>query len=300
MCLAVYKPAGLDIPKSNLQNAYESNSDGCGLCWAENGELHVEKGMMTFDNFYAAYEAHKECSMLIHFRKSTHGKKDTENCHPFLFNDGQLALIHNGVIPIKCSEDGYSDTWHFVNKILDPIVREHGVPIDDQALSWFIRVSIGTDKVAVMDTKGETVIFNEEKGNWEDTNAIATDGKKGKVWYSNFSFRYGSNRNTGYGTTNHTPNYSQSHLPGSNRNTVRTETDDSGEAGEWEGYGFHNSHLNSAANKPLEIANDKDRGPGKMTEYGWYDGEIEEEIESVKTRKGFSREDAIIDVFNNA
>lgn len=298
MCLAVYKPAGLDIPKVNLKNAYDTNSDGCGLCWAADGELHVEKGMMTFDNFYAAYEAHKDHPMLIHFRKSTHGKKDHENCHPFLFNDGQLALIHNGVIPIKCIEDGYSDTWHFVNKVLEPLVKDHGVPIDDQALSWFIRVSIGSDKVAVMDAKGETILFNEDKGNWED--ADGADGKKGKVWYSNFSFRYGTNRNTGCGcATNHTPNYSQSNLPGSNRNAVRTETDD-GNEGEWEGYGFHSNQMRDAANKPLEIADDKTRGPGKMTEYGWFDGEIEEEIDGVKFRMGFSRENAIIHVFNNA
>jgi len=297
MCLAVYKPAGLDIPRINLQNAYESNSDGCGLCWAADGELHVEKGMLTFENFYAIYEAHKDYSMLIHFRKSTHGKKDAENCHPFLFNKGQLALIHNGVIPIKCSEDGYSDTWHFVNKVMDPMVTEHGVPIYDQALSWFIRMAIGSDKVVVMNIKGEAMIFNEEKGNWEETGGA--DGKKGKVWYSNFSFRFGSNRTTGYGCTNN--NYTQSHLPGNSRNTVRPEIDDDTcGAGDWDGYGYHASQLRSAANTPLEIADDKTRGPGKMTEYGWYDGEIEDEIEGAKKRMGMSREDAIIHVFNNA
>jgi glutamine amidotransferase len=296
MCLAIYKPAGLDIPKSNLKNAFESNNDGCGLCWAEDGQLHVEKGMLAFDTFYEIYEAHKEAPMLIHFRKSTHGKKDTENCHPFLFNDGQLALIHNGVIPIKCSEDGYSDTWHFVNKVLEPMVKEHGVPIDDQALSWFIRVSIGSDKVVVMDAKGETIIFNEDKGNWEDTDGTA--GQKGKVWYSNYSFRYGSNRNTGYTAVNHTPTYSQSHLPGNTRNAVRSE-DDEGSGAEWEGYGYHQSAA-AAANKPLEIAGDADRKPGCMTEYGWFDSEIEAEIETTKIRMKMSRDEAILHVFNNA
>jgi len=234
----------------------------------------------------------------IHFRKSTHGKKDENNCHPFLFNDGKLALIHNGVIPIKCSDDGFSDTWHFTHKVLEPMVKQYGVPIDDQALSWFIRVSIGTDKVAVMDNKGEVVIFNEDKGNWEDTDG--PDGKKGKVWYSNYSFRYSS---TNYASRNTTwsPNADQNtNVSGAHRVDPDNENED------WEGYGYHPGRLSEAEHTPLsggvdtQIADDKTRGPGKMTEYGWYDNEIEEEISDVQTRTGMSREDAIIDVFNNA
>jgi len=37
-----------------------------------------------------------------------------------------------------------------------------------------------------------------------------------------------------------------------------------------------------------------------MTEYGWYDTEIETEIEKAKTDHKLTREDAIIHVFNNA
>jgi hypothetical protein len=39
-------------------------------------------------------------------------------------------------------------------------------------------------------------------------------------------------------------------------------------------------------------------GPGTMTEYGWYDQEIEREIQSYMARLGIPREDAIIRVFN--
>lgn len=289
MCLAIYKPGGLDIPERNLRAGFESNNDGCGMCWAENGELHVERGMLTFDAFYGIYQQHCHNPMLIHFRKATHGKKDEANCHPFLFNDGNLALIHNGVIPIKCSEEGFSDTWHFVHKVLEPMIRDHGVPIDDQALSWFVRVSIGTDKIAVMDRAGEVIIFNEDKGNWEDTDG--PEGKKGKVWYSNYSFR------SFYKASNYPSHVT--HSP-----AVTTHRRDDTETGEWEGYGYTQSRLAEGANAPLnmdtQIADDKTRGPGKMTEYGWYDLEIETEIEGVKTKTGMNREDAIVHVFNNA
>jgi hypothetical protein len=304
MCLAVYKPGGLHIPEKYLRSGYEANNDGCGICWAEGGKLTVSKGMMKWEDFWKLYQEHQDCPMLIHFRKSTHGKKDEANCHPFLFNDGKLALIHNGVLPIKCSEEGYSDTWHLVNKILDPLVRQHNVSIDNPALFWLLRVAIGTDKIAVMDEGGEVVLFNEDKGQWEDTEGA--EGKKGKVWYSNTSFRNESWRHRQTNTTGdwrpgcgaanaHTPPRSQAGLPG---------VADEGEAGDWEGYGYA-ARMSEAASHPLagadtEIATDANRGPGKMTEYGWFDGEIEIEISSTRTKTGMQREDAIIYVFNNA
>jgi hypothetical protein len=292
MCLAIYKPAGLDIPEKNLKSGYDSNSDGCGLSWAADGELHLEKGMMTWEEFYAKYKEVSQYSMLIHFRKSTHGKKDKENCHPFLFNDGKSVLVHNGVIPIKCNEDGYSDTWHFVNKVLDPIIKR-GVPIDDQALSWFIRVSIGTDKIVVMDGKGEVIIFNEEKGNWEDTDG--PEGKKCKVWYSNYSFRRTTSSYTPSTNNSASAGRCQSSMYGPNR-SVEVEDDENSSA-EWEGYGHKSSQING---RSIEIATDENRKPGCMTEYGWYDGEIEGEIEAAKTAANSNREDAIISVFNAA
>lgn len=301
MCLAIFKPAGLDIPEENLKQGFDSNNDGCGICWAQDGQLHIEKGMMTFDDFYGIYQGVKEFPMLIHFRKSTHGKKNEDNCHPFLFNDGKLALIHNGVIPIKCTENDYSDTWHFVHKVLDPIVSQRGVPITDQSLSWFIRVSIGTDKIAVMDGDGHVIIFNEDKGNWEDTDGL--DGKKGKVWYSNYSFRnyktYKSYSGSGY-SSYHNTSHHQSSIPGSQQHS--SASSDGTEI--WPGYQYDSSKPAGSSNQPLntnhEIATDENRGPGKMTEYGWFDDEIEAEITKAREESHLDREEAIIQVFNNA
>ena len=303
MCLAIAKPRGLHIPERNLRAGYESNNDGCGLCWAgDDGVLHVEKGMMKFDDFWKIFQEHQDQPMLIHFRKSTSGKKNQDNCHPFLFCDDQFALIHNGVLPIKCSEAEYSDTWHLVYKVLEPLVKDHGVDIGDPSLSWLIKVAIGSDKIAVMDGNGEFILFNEDKGTWDD--AEGPDEKKGKVWYSNTTFRssirhenrhsqYGNGWTPGLGSiNNHTA-----------RTNVGTTSAEEGEEGEWEGFGY--AAQQARANAPLsgtdtQIATDENRKPGCMTEYGWYDQEIEAEIDTVKSKHGMQRDDAIIHVFNNA
>jgi len=302
MCLAIYKEGGLKIAEKALRCGFESNNDGCGLAWVEDGKIHIEKGMFTWDAFLGLYQQHEQHPMLIHFRKSTHGKKNEANCHPFLFNDGKLALIHNGVLPIKCSEGDFSDTWHLVYKVLEPLVKEHGCAIDDSALSWLIKIAIGTDKIAVMDESGEAIIFNEDKGTWEDADGI-DEGKKGNVWFSNNSFRndawerHTSRRHDwtpGQGSGN---NHTQPHLP-----TGGGAGSDDGS--DWEGFGYA-ERLSQAANAPLggrstEIATDENRKEGSMTEYGWFDKEIEAEIESAKKKTGMQRDDAIIHVFNNA
>lgn len=304
MCLAIYKEGGLKIAEKALRCGFESNNDGCGLAWAEDGKIHVEKGMFTWDAFLGLYQQHEQHPMLIHFRKSTHGKKNAENCHPFLFNDGKLALIHNGILPIKCSEGDFSDTWHLVYKVLEPLVKKHKCAIDDSALSWLIKIAIGSDKIAVMDESGEAIIFNEDKGNWEDADSF-TEGEKGKVWFSNLSFRNDSWENRQHRSCGYQPGQGSANdhtLTQSNVPNGRSTGDD--DAAAWEGYGMA-ERLGHAAGAPLggremEIANDENRKEGCMTEYGWFDKEIEGEIDKAKVRTGMQREDAIIFVFNNA
>ena len=187
MCVAIYKPAGVEIPHKNFKNAFEHHPDGAGIAWAANGILYVKKGIFNVDEFIEQYEKVKQYHCLIHFRKATHGKIDATNCHPFLFNDGKLALIHNGILPIKCSIEGLSDTAHFVKLVLEPMVQQHKVPINDGALNYLISTSIGTDKLAVMDGQGTTYIFNEEKGAWDEG-----------TWYSNTSYKFPPYKATDY------------------------------------------------------------------------------------------------------
>ena len=54
----------------------------------------------------------------------------------------------------------------------------------------------------------------------------------------------------------------------------------------------------AAENNPFTPPADRPLGPGDMTEYGWFDPEIEREIETLVHQQNLNREDAIIRVFN--
>jgi glutamine amidotransferase len=338
MCLAIYKPAGTEVSLKHLENGFENHSDGAGMAWAVDGVLHVRKGMFALSDVLEQYEQIKDYPALIHFRKATHGKVDAANCHPFLFNDNKLALIHNGVLPIKCNIEGLSDTAHFVKLVLEPMVKIHRVPINDGALNYLICTSIGTDKLAVMDGTGKTYIFNEDKGNWD-----------GGVWYSNTSFRYAY---TSYKATPTNTNENWKSHPyfankGSDTGYKHTNwrkhwTDDdegdeayiefwkrSGAANTSQGCGDQCGSPHAKTQKlplllgptrdgvdeagnvitveevqeeesPVTIINGKEVpiAEGHMLEYGWFEKEIEDDLQTYQLNLGLSREEALIRVFN--
>lgn len=334
MCLAIYKPAGTEIPTKHLTNGFENHSDGAGMAWAVDGVLHVRKGMFKIEEVLEQYELIKQYPALIHFRKATHGKVDAANCHPFVFNDNKLALIHNGVLPIKCSIDGLSDTAHFVKLVLEPLVKFHKLPINDGALNYLICTSIGTDKMAVMDGEGKTYIFNEDKGTWD-----------GGAWYSNTSFRYcysyskSSSATTASGEDWKThPYFANKTGAGATSGTGATDYkhsnwrkhwQDSEEGDDsyiefWKRTGVNcNTSQGCGQSDPtktqklpklltegsgdtvddsgnvITVEEDAPKfSEGEMCEYGWFDEEVEAEVKRYQDSIGLTREDALIRVFN--
>jgi hypothetical protein len=331
MCLAIYQPKGKEVPEKHLKNGFENHGDGCGIAWAEDGKLKVKKGVgMKFEEFLEWYNQVKQFPCLIHFRKSTSGKIDEANCHPFIFNEGKLAAIHNGVLNIKCNDKDFSDTYHFVTLVLDPIIRKYHIPVNDGSLNYLICTSIGSDKLAVMDGNGKTYIFNEEKGTWDEG-----------VWYSNNSFKWAYTTTTSFGgssSTFHRGVYSTSPYFNGNCQSAASDTEDENDEAYLEFWRRQTSPASNvcatAAQQTTLLLNppagakadsgrtaidiegtgvdiegqmdegDPDRpkdkkkiGPGMMAEYGWFDAEVEHEIENCQLTLGFSRDEAMIRVF---
>lgn len=317
MCLAIYKPAGAQLKEEYLRNGFSNHSDGAGLAWAADGVLNVKKGFFDVEELIKQFELIKDYPCLIHFRKATHGTIDETNCHPFLFNDNKLALIHNGILPIKCSIDGLSDTAHFVIQVLEPMIKRNKVPINDGALSYLITTSIGTDKIVIMDGEGKVYMFNEEKGKWDDG-----------VWYSNTSYNwsYKPTPVTPYQyPSQSTPKYDShtnwkkqwddsmendsSYLEFWKRNKdVKTDIGQIGNSrsGDTQVLPMLTEHVDESGNVTVidveevtEETKTETIGAGQMVEYGWWDEEIEADIDLHQKNSGITREAAILRVFSD-
>ena len=177
MCLAIYKPKGVEIPKKNLKRGFEENDHGCGFAYAIHGRIEIAKGFKSFGEFWDSVKPlQPRYPMLIHFRLATHGDRTPANMHPFSVCKGKFAVIHNGIINIK-TEGNKSDTATFCSQVLEPMYRKHYM--DDSGLKYLIETSIGSgNKIAVLRCDGRHMIYNESSGHWH----------KG-AWYSNDSYK---------------------------------------------------------------------------------------------------------------
>lgn len=178
MCLAIYKPSDVLPDWGALEEGFKSNDDGAGFVCVSDGKLLIDKGHFTFQEFRTAYEPYAHLQSAIHFRWATHGKTSAGNCHPFRVTD-DLALIHNGVLDIKCDLDAdMSDTWHYVQHILTPMAERDPDFFWQPEVVFMGEAAIKGSKFVFLRSDGEWMIWNEDDGHWT-----------GDIWYSNASYK---------------------------------------------------------------------------------------------------------------
>lgn len=194
MCLALYKPEKVKLSRAEMKTAFINNPDGAGFATydREAGCVEIFKGYFEFPEFWDAYQtltlAERQKAM-VHFRWTTHGATNYDNCHPFALKDG--ALIHNGIIPLEetkgtgshewymtgdsihAASDTRSDTRIFCEDYIDNM-GAHELRLSRK----LIESMIGWSKLVTMHDDGSVLIFNETDGHW----------RKG-VWYSNDSYK---------------------------------------------------------------------------------------------------------------
>lgn len=141
MCIIVYKPQGIIMPKNNiLENCFDSNPDGAGYMYQDynSKKVIINKGFMSFDSFITTIENLSNniditaVNLVMHFRYATQGSIIPENSHPFPITDKvknlkalsitvNTAMVHNGIIPF-CSDynnkNKLSDTQIFIKDYL--------------------------------------------------------------------------------------------------------------------------------------------------------------------------------------
>lgn len=166
MCLLIHKPADAEMSNELILDVYTKNNDGFGIMFAENGKIEVIKTLASPEEIIKLYDEHcigREC--ILHFRMQTHGDVDLDNCHPYRVTD-DIWMAHNGVL--SCSnpvDPKKSDTWHFIEYILRPILQSDPEKLFDEDFQDFISSTIGgSNKFGFMCADGRTVILNERSG----------------------------------------------------------------------------------------------------------------------------------------
>lgn len=206
MCLLTVLKENAELEYSDAKEAAKTNPHGFGFA------IHTKVGIihdkdMDFEKLWVRWENMRETYKgfaLWHFRITTHGGTNIENCHPFVTEDGQSVLAHNGILPLTMPvNDHRSDTRIFTEVVLPAI---GGVEVLDNKEDFAaIQQWAAGNKIAILSsnpkTKYNCYIINEQLGHW-----------KKDVWFSNHSYvktvytpyrSYGS-----YGTYNSYNSYS--------------------------------------------------------------------------------------------
>lgn len=196
MCIAIYKPMGVKTPSNDIfQRCFEKNSDGAGYMYSHNGKVHIEKGLMTFDDFKKSVEntfkklggkkACKKIPMVFHFRITTQGGVQKELTHPFAFSnnyedmrktslDVDCGVAHNGIISATSSNaNDHNDTMEFIKDIAYPLMNSHDKTLDVHNL---IEKFLHGNRVIFLHGNGSVEMF----GDWTEDKGVfySNDGYK--------------------------------------------------------------------------------------------------------------------------
>lgn len=176
MCLIVHKEsANSEFTLSQFYTSYTRNTDGLGIMYVEDDRVKVEKVVGDYKAQLELFKKHQDRDMYcLHQRFKTKGLINRANCHPYKIldydEDGiDLYMMHNGTMSVPIKHQDMSDTWHFAEYYLKPILKADPNLINNEQFQELISGYIGTgNKLLFLNNYGEVLIFNEDKGHNEN------------------------------------------------------------------------------------------------------------------------------------
>ena len=161
-----------------LSDIYSSNPDGIGIMYATTKGLKVVKTLpksIADATQFISKLPNDDRELAIHFRWTTHGHTNMENCHPYDVVKGYVAMMHNGVLHTgNAADKAKSDTWHFIQDYLASPVADHPPLVHNEKFLDLIAEFIGDNRFVFMDGEGKMSHVNYDQG-------VEHDG----MWFSN-------------------------------------------------------------------------------------------------------------------
>ena len=213
MCIIALIPQQKQISKATLKRCWENNQHGGGFMFTDGKRVHTHKEMSSFkrywNNFIDARNKYPKSVFVCHFRISTHGKINEDNCHPFKVND-KLGFAHNGIIRNAPTSSDYSDTYMFNVSILQHLPSNF---LSNKSIIALIKEYIGSgSKLAFLSHDNKYTIVNESAGQWDENGVwFSNGGYKEVKYYDRGGTRVGTYGQS-WGTSAYNTSYHQSQI----------------------------------------------------------------------------------------
>ena len=172
MCLIITRETGGQVDWDVAEQASRRNPDGYGIVYAQKGKLNISKNLdwNSIRNTAMSLEF-QDIPFMLHMRLATHGAVTTDNCHPFMLESHDIAMMHNGIIDTIHVPIGESDSRAMADYLNGHMYEDF---LKDEAEVTFIEGLLdGYNKLSFIDTDGNITIINDSLGEWADG-----------VWYS--------------------------------------------------------------------------------------------------------------------
>ena len=224
MCIIAIKKKGNPLPsESIMETMFKNNSDGAGFAYHLNDKVIIQKGFMTYNAFRRALNKVEEVidvqntSMLFHFRIATHGGVKPALCHPFplsrkipnlkrLYAQTNLAIVHNGVIPIEPKGD-ISDTMEYIRTNLVDRSNRNFEFYRSKRQRKAILAEINNSRMAFLDCNGDVYTvgdFVTENGIMYSNTSYMERQFSFRLWDDYMSFKEVTPVDEGYIISNST------------------------------------------------------------------------------------------------
>jgi predicted glutamine amidotransferase len=217
MCVVAVKNSGVQFPSDDLMKAmWDSNSDGAGFMYTENGKVHIEKGFMKYEDLMRAVADLKSrvdivnTPVVLHFRITTHGGTSPQNTHPFPISSNEkylkaldltcsLGMVHNGIISsvVVDKEAKMSDTMVYIQEVLSPLSMLNKSFYKHDFGKQLMENQIGWSKLAFLDKSGNIELIGSFlKGTKYNSKDMLFSNLNHEFSRSNIYKTYATNRTT--------------------------------------------------------------------------------------------------------